>query len=173
MDAGCDCGGEASTEENCDSTCTSTPDEDAFFLPVFDSKRFCVKRHSDFTTVPSDESCPGDFKKCYNYLCVPEDDECPYTYLALSNVDVSGAINFGGIFLTYRRGDPTETTMESQEEPIIKFDIDPSGDPCLMYGYQSRTSDEYPLLSFTGCGTYGQNEQAVEMSSQIELELYE
>jgi len=45
---------------------------------------------------------------------VPEDDECPYTYLSISNVAASGPdfLSFGGTFVTYRRGDPSETSMD-------------------------------------------------------------
>ena len=45
--------------------------------------------------------------------------------------------------------------MDDQEEPIINLDIDPSGEPCLMFSYQTKTSGEYPLLKFTDCSAYG------------------
>lgn len=145
-------------------------------LPInnWGSKKFCVKRNSNFKY--DVDSCPTGMKRCTKSLCVANAEFCPITELEITNTYQTGGKTGDAIsYQNFTNNRSLKVSRKTDGQPIIRIQATPNDVPCFYGGFiPARPNRDYhSLIKGTyGCGQYGEDENAVILDEKTELDVY-
>ena len=142
-------------------------------IKTWNGYKFCVKRYSSMA-IEYNEACPYGFKKCGVYLCVPERDKCPITLISwLSGSPPVNNSKSEVVLVDYENHNYITVDRVMTREPLVEFTISYNGMPCLDVNSVPFPGKVYPLLKLKPGCHYGQNFEAVIITSKLEQNFLE